>query len=185
MSANSEAVIAGRTILLYDSGYHPFVTTLLQKAQSEVFVTMFYISFRRGRRKSPVNTLVHELVNCRKRGLPVHVFLDQDRPDDVYGSRLINVEAADHLASHGVNVYFKDDDVVTHSKVVVVDGEHIVTGSHNWTLNSFFKFHETSLYFNSSEIARTLIADFRKRSARTPKVPDAPLPRRVVRTLRD
>ena len=41
--------------------------------------------------------------------------------------------------------------VCQHAKIIEIDGKHVVIGSHNWTLNSFTRNSEVSVYLTDAE----------------------------------
>ena len=149
--------------VLYDTGYPIYVGEQIKNARKSIYVTMFFMSYDPKKKKSAVNQLVDSLAKAKKRGVSVNVILDRDKEGDVYLSRIINKEAFTFLMRQGVNVYFDSVNILTHSKVIVVDEAQVIIGSHNWTLDSFYKYNETSLVLNSPELADYYITQFKSR----------------------
>ena len=66
------------------------------------------------------------ILDAHKRGVQVQVILDQSQRAEKYSS-------ADFLANQGVPVMIDARHAIAHNKVIVIDGEVIITGSFNFT----------------------------------------------------
>ncbi len=66
------------------------------------------------------------LLEAHKRGVNVRVVLDKSQETEKYTS-------ATFLANAGVPVRIDDDFAIAHSKIMIIDGETVITGSFNFT----------------------------------------------------
>jgi phosphatidylserine/phosphatidylglycerophosphate/cardiolipin synthase-like enzyme len=66
------------------------------------------------------------LLGEHKRGVQVQVILDKSQRSDKYPS-------ADFLANQGVPVVIDANHAIAHNKIIVIDGELVLTGSFNFT----------------------------------------------------
>jgi phosphatidylserine/phosphatidylglycerophosphate/cardiolipin synthase-like enzyme len=66
------------------------------------------------------------LLDTHKRGVQVQVILDKSQRSEKYSS-------ADFLANQGVPVVIDANHAISHNKVIVIDGETVLTGSFNFT----------------------------------------------------
>jgi phosphatidylserine/phosphatidylglycerophosphate/cardiolipin synthase-like enzyme len=66
------------------------------------------------------------LLDAHKRGVQVQVILDKSQRSDKYSS-------ADFLANQGVPVVIDANHAIAHNKIIVIDGEMVLTGSFNFT----------------------------------------------------
>ena len=66
------------------------------------------------------------LLDAHKRGVQVQVILDKSQRSEKYSS-------ADFLANQGVPVMIDANHAIAHNKVIVIDGETVLTGSFNFT----------------------------------------------------
>jgi phosphatidylserine/phosphatidylglycerophosphate/cardiolipin synthase-like enzyme len=66
------------------------------------------------------------LVDAHKRGVRVDVILDKDNRTDKYS-------AADFLANQGVPTKIDAAHAIAHNKIIIIDGETVITGSFNFT----------------------------------------------------
>ncbi len=60
----------------------------------------------------------------------------------------------------GIEAYYENIYVVTHSKAIVIDGETVILGSANWTESSLRRNHEASCLVRSKELAKEYLHDF-------------------------
>ncbi len=73
---------------------------------------------------------------------------------------MVNTRAKNFLAANGVPVKFDSEERLLHSKFVVVDGQTVVVGSHNWSIGSFFEFDDVSLAIASATLAQEFTGRF-------------------------
>jgi phosphatidylserine/phosphatidylglycerophosphate/cardiolipin synthase-like enzyme len=66
------------------------------------------------------------LLDAHKRGVQVQVILDKSQRSDKYSS-------ADFLANQGVPVVIDANHAIAHNKIIVIDGETVLSGSFNFT----------------------------------------------------
>ena len=66
------------------------------------------------------------LLDAHKRGVQVQVILDKSQRSEKYSS-------ADFLANQGVPVVIDANHAIAHNKVMVIDGETVLTGRFNFT----------------------------------------------------
>lgn len=66
------------------------------------------------------------LLNAHKRGVKVEVILDKSRNREKYSS-------ADFLAQAGIPIKIDAAHTIAHNKVIIIDGEVVITGSFNFS----------------------------------------------------
>jgi phosphatidylserine/phosphatidylglycerophosphate/cardiolipin synthase-like enzyme len=89
----------------------------LDKAQTTVLVQAYsFTSYR----------IAKALLDAHKRGVKVEVILDKSQKGDQYSS-------ADFLANSGIPTKIDAAHAIAHNKVMIVDGETVITGSFNFT----------------------------------------------------
>lgn len=71
------------------------------------------------------DSIAKALLAARKRGVDVKVIIDADKADD-------KSSEAKWLAKRGMPTYL-DDKHKAHNKIILIDGETIITGSYNFT----------------------------------------------------
>ena len=143
---------------LSGSAYIDVLTTLLQNATESIAVSMFY--FHVGSLEDPGGLVFSELIAAKARGVSVRVILDDDFEGDYHNARnvnrntfqLLNDNSIEHLPYYG--------DISNHSKLVIVDKQHVLAGSHNWTTSSFYRYQDNSFYVLSDSFGASLTAYF-------------------------
>jgi phosphatidylserine/phosphatidylglycerophosphate/cardiolipin synthase-like enzyme len=65
------------------------------------------------------------LLSAHKRGVQVQVILDKSQRSDKYSS-------ADFLANQGIPVVIDANHAMAHNKIIVIDGETVLTGRFNF-----------------------------------------------------
>ena len=86
------------------------------------------------------------LLDAHKRGMKVQVILDKSQRSEKYSS-------ADFLANQGVPVMIDANHAIAHNKVIVIDGELLITGSFNFTKAAQEKNAENLLIIRDSALA--------------------------------
>ena len=111
--------------------------------------------------KDMAYTLQEELISAKRRGVKVTVILETSGKDE-WGEYVtqINEEVRDLLRKSGVQVYLDDEKTTTHAKLLVIDEEITVLGSHNWTFAAFMRNNESSVRITSRPVARQYISYF-------------------------
>lgn len=149
--------------------YFPAVKKLIQEAQKEIKISIYYMALTS---KGPVSELLNELVNAKKRGVDIEIVLDWDSSPEVFNKEDIkNVKAFSFLKRNDLKVFYDDNKALNHSKYLVIDKEILVVGSHNWSANAFNSNHESTLVVRSKELAAIYLQYFKD----LPKVLPAPV----------
>lgn len=91
--------------------------------------------------------IARELADAHRRGVEVHVILDKSNRTEKYS-------AADFLAHAGIAVLIDSEHRIAHNKVMVIDGETVITGSFNFTKAAQLDNAENVLVIHSQELAK-------------------------------
>jgi len=89
----------------------------LNKAQSTVLIQAYSFT------SAPI---AKALLNAHKRGVKIEVILDKSQKTDKYSS-------ATFFYNSGIPVKIDAQHAIAHNKVMVIDGETVITGSFNFT----------------------------------------------------
>jgi phosphatidylserine/phosphatidylglycerophosphate/cardiolipin synthase-like enzyme len=98
-----------------------------------------------------INDLLLALVAARQRGVEVCVGLDQGL---VYGTTdrdPKNDAAAAWLTAHGITVVWDEKNRTSHAKILLVDDQVAIIGSHNWTRAALTDNREVSVLITDGE----------------------------------
>jgi phosphatidylserine/phosphatidylglycerophosphate/cardiolipin synthase-like enzyme len=86
------------------------------------------------------------LLDAHKRGVQVQVILDKSQRSEKYSS-------ADFLANQGVPTMIDANHAIAHNKVMIIDGETLITGSFNFTKAAQTQNAENLLIINDPALA--------------------------------
>lgn len=149
-------------LLHSDSGEDNFVASIeraIENAQSRVWVMLFVLR-QEDRGEGPVTRLVEALARAQKRGVDVQVVLDQSLR---WGSDEVepkHIDAQAWLQSLGVPVLIDGLEQRTHAKTLLIDGDTVVVGSHNWTFSALSRNVELSIMLHDRQMARQVADHF-------------------------
>jgi phosphatidylserine/phosphatidylglycerophosphate/cardiolipin synthase-like enzyme len=149
---NPETVKDATIMTLFDANYFTALLDELAAAKQSIDVAMFY--FGGTKRPNAITSRIAEaLIDAHKRDVAVRVLLDLDRPEDIYGSERANKLRFNQLKKAGIMVAFDAPEKANHSKLVVIDRERVMIGSHNWTEGSASRYQEMSFAIASKSLA--------------------------------
>lgn len=148
--------------LIFDSEYLSFLTEMIKETTTSLRIIMFFMKYDDDK-NYPTDELINEIINKKQNNVDIKVILDKDSESQVYGSRFINAEVYQKFTDNNIEVRYDKIDKLTHTKLVVSDGRHVVLGSHNWTAGSFYVYDDTSIYIDSVELAKFYESEFEKR----------------------
>lgn len=148
--------------ILFDHQYQPFVDQLLKEAKIRIYINMFFFRFL-DEPSYVTDSLVGSLISFAEQGGEVKVLIEGGDVNDNPDTSDANSELYRFLSKTKAEVRYDTDEKATHSKLVLVDTEHIVIGSHNWTAGSFYQYDDTSAYIKSPELAKYYENLFKKR----------------------
>lgn len=138
---------------LIDEEYFPVVHEALDKAKKSIYIAM-YAAKKEEDPDSPVNQLLDDLIQAHKRGVMVKVLLEEPSPklESYKGLHESNKGVINYLTRAGVEAEFDSPERETHDKLVLIDGDTIIIGAHNWTYSALKLNRETSVFIKSSPI---------------------------------
>ena len=94
------------------------------------------------------------LLAAHKRGVNVEVILDKSQKSEKYSE-------ADFLVNVGIPVQIDTKHAIAHNKIMVIDGETVITGSFNFTTAAEEKNAENLLVIRSPELAAKYAANWK------------------------
>jgi phosphatidylserine/phosphatidylglycerophosphate/cardiolipin synthase-like enzyme len=86
------------------------------------------------------------LLDAHKRGVQVQVILDKSQRSEKYSS-------ADFLANQGVPTMIDAEHAIAHNKIIIIDGETVISGSFNFTKAAQEKNAENLLIIHDNALA--------------------------------
>jgi phosphatidylserine/phosphatidylglycerophosphate/cardiolipin synthase-like enzyme len=116
---------------------HHRITNEIGKAKTTVLVQAYSFT------SAPI---ANALVDAHKRGVKVQVVLDSSQRTEKYSS-------ADFIRNAGITCLIDDAHAIAHNKVVVIDGQTVITGSFNFTKAAEEKNAENLLIIHDPALA--------------------------------
>jgi phosphatidylserine/phosphatidylglycerophosphate/cardiolipin synthase-like enzyme len=122
------------------------ITRELNKAKSTILVQAYTFS------SAPI---AKALVNAHKRGVMVEVILDKSQRTQKYSS-------ATFLYNQGIPVRIDAQHAIAHNKVMVIDGDTVITGSFNFTKAAEESNAENLLIIHDKKLAERYIKNWQE-----------------------
>jgi len=123
---------------------------LLKKAEREICISTFRFENPMNKKCKVLDRLFFNLAEARKRKVTVKVLLNLY--DEKIRAGQINKKTARELQRFGCLVKRPQGNAVNHAKLLIVDGQEFICGSHNLTRHSFGSNFEISLYYSGDKI---------------------------------
>ena len=137
-----------------DRVYVGKITSLLNEARTSIVASLFLVRPGEDSEEHPVNRLLQALLDARRRGVEVTMYLN---------TKLENQSAAsvgrgpwfDRLHEAGVVIHLIPPVRRLHDKLIVVDRRLVVEGSTNWSVAAIADNFESATIIESPELAET------------------------------
>ena len=136
--------------LLWDSNYSAAVTRAIQAAQKSIYITTFKMEPKKSPKARRVNELLSQLVSANNRGLDVRVLLNFQ--ENKKSTSSINWYAANALRKRGLTPKYVKKKRTLHAKIILIDSDITILGSHNWSVMSHDRNIELSVILKSETI---------------------------------
>jgi phosphatidylserine/phosphatidylglycerophosphate/cardiolipin synthase-like enzyme len=153
-AASSTHATASTHKIIDNQQYLPELMKLLDGATRSINIAQYNMYSESGDAKAITDKLI--ALKKAKPDLQIRVFLEGD-----HGSGAVrNHATAAKLKAGGIDVMFDSTNLITHEKVVSVDGKYVLAGSHNMTNTSMDQNNEVSLSLGSAALAKAYDAYF-------------------------
>ena len=122
------------------------ILSTLDNAKTEILVQAYSFT------SAPI---AQALVKAHKRGVKIQVILDKSQKKERYTS-------ATFLSNAGIQTFIDDAHAIAHNKVMIIDGETVVTGSFNFTKAAEERNAENLLIIKSKDMAKLYLSNWAK-----------------------
>ena len=126
---------------------------LIDASRNQLFFTVFQSSFVPGKTSKP-DVLIDAIIRAHQRGVKVRVLVNFSGASTVTSK---NRTLSQHLAERGVPVRAAGRGYLVHGKVLIIDREIVIIGSHNLTQRGLWTNYEASIALHSEAIAGNMI----------------------------
>lgn len=116
----------------------PEILRAINSSKKSVTLVNYIAEFTEHHSEDPVSELANALAAAKARGCAVSVILEGFRLSDNYPFYRF-------LKDRGADVWLDTSQTLIHYKVVVVDDEYLIAGSHNWSHAAFLRNEEFSI----------------------------------------
>lgn len=144
--------------LLWDCDYAWVVSKLIRSARQGVYLTTYKMEPKSTPKAQNINRLISQLVSADHRGLDVKVLMNFQENKKATSS--INWYAANALARRNLKSRHLSSGRILHAKIVIIDFDIVIIGSHNWSVLSQCRNMEFSVMLRSKVINRELREKF-------------------------
>lgn len=153
--ATTQAADAPKTVVYFSprGGCTEAVVDALGKARKTILVQAYSFT------SAPI---AKALVDAQKRGVKVQVILDKSQRTEKYSS-------ATFLKNEGVPPLIDTKHAIAHNKVMVIDGETVITGSFNFTKAAEERNAENLLVIRNAKLARQYAENWQSHAAHSEK----------------
>lgn len=136
--------------LLTDREYFDVLQETIGSAQTEIVVCAYLFKTLPGAEGYP-ERIVKSLADAAKRGVDVVAVMELNQEGGDLAKT--NAETAKRLEKAGIRICPDPQNVVTHTKLVIVDRRVLFVGSHNLTQSALHYNHEASVRIDSPVMA--------------------------------
>lgn len=150
-----------KVVPLANKDYYWFLLDSFRRARKRIWVTMFIVSVERASDPmGEVRTLVKELARAKSNGVDVRFMTGHsDLAPIARANQISRLFAATKGLPQKVHRPLTRES--THQKVVIIDNEILIVGSHNWLHESFNEALEDSIAVYSRELVMLAATEFR------------------------
>lgn len=129
--------------LIHDEKYQYEAARLIDAAHAEILISTFKIQRPARRQGEVLTTLLNMLCVKSKAGIRVRLLMNWS--DKFKGVAKTNAVVASMMRAAGVDVRYFADGRCAHAKMLIVDKQAAIIGSHNWSVMSFTRNFEVSV----------------------------------------
>jgi len=129
--------------------YPKRVIPLVNSARSTIEILMFLWKWYGHESAGGVQRLNLALCGAARRGVKIKVLLNIESMG--HAITKINTRTAQHLQQHGIEIKWGQVGILTHAKMMIIDDEIMVLGSHNYSKSAFSRNQEASIIVSGRE----------------------------------
>lgn len=125
---------------------------IIRRATKSIDIAAYTWKWYEHQASTAIQRLNYAIIEKARCGLPIRARFNHES-----GSRILtaeNTRTAQKLRRYGIVTKFDHTAVMSHLKMIIVDNEIVIIGSHNLTTRSVSQNNETSVALIGREIAR-------------------------------
>ena len=145
-------------ILILDDNFLPVAEGLIKQAKSVIFISTFKLEINDRPRGRKLKAFFDTLINRAKAGIKVKILFNWH--DDKHSVPKTNAHAATVLKNAGIEVRHLKKNRCCHSKLLIVDSNQAIIGSHNLSIRSCSNNFEVSYLLTDIDSLNRVCAVF-------------------------
>lgn len=151
----------GDIIPLIDRQYFDVVKELMSKSTQRILVMVYGFKLSKtGDTDTKGDVLANETIKAKRRKVETKVLLEKSNFNDKLNE--MNGATIQHFKENGVDARFDSKDIITHSKVVIID-DAVILGATNWSCSGLEKWHNTDILIRKREIVDFFVNYFEEK----------------------
>ena len=153
-------IFTGNIIPLIDRQYCDVVKKLMSKSTQRIFVMVYGFKLIERAENTKGYILANEMIKAKRRKVETKILLEKSN----FSKQLnkINSETIDYFKENGVDARFDSKNIITHSKVVIID-DAVILGATNWSYSGLEKWHNTDILIRKREIVDFFVNYFEEK----------------------
>ena len=145
--SNSDSIVP-----IVNDNYFNITFPEISSAKSSIDIVLY--EFKWYDSNNSVVKIRNALVSAAERKVSVRVILDQaNYRDQETELSKENRKTGNYLMSKGIEVKYDSLKQTTHNKMLIIDNEIVILGSHNWGYSAFTKNNEASILIKDAKVA--------------------------------
>jgi phosphatidylserine/phosphatidylglycerophosphate/cardiolipin synthase-like enzyme len=132
--------------------YFPAIIDLIRNAKRSIDVLQYTWSWRQWERNNCITQITTEVMRAKQRGVTVRVVFNIESQN--HAITHANQRTLKKIGSVGVESKTTRTTPTLHAKLIIVDNELVLLGSHNLSGRSLLSNYETSVIIRSVEVAK-------------------------------
>ena len=119
-------------MLLYDNEFLPQAIALIESAKSNIRIATFKAEISLKPQGYKLKRFFDILAEKKSQGIEVNFLINKN--DNKRGTPRSNIPAIQFFKAHKINIRVLRDNRCAHAKIILVDQERAIIGSHNLSL---------------------------------------------------
>jgi len=147
-------------LVVLDNSFLAIVTPLIAKAKFEILISTFKLELSDKPRGRALKKFFEELFRARARGLRINMLFNWHA--DRRSVPLTNYSAGCELKNKNIAVKYLPKNRCCHTKIILIDREYALVGSHNLSIKSTTENFEISYLITDKDEIKNLVLIYEK-----------------------
>jgi len=145
-------------LLVKDNDYLQYANALVEGARKEICISSFKLEISDKPRGRDLKAYFDRIIEKMKTGVKIKILFNWH--EDLHSVAKTNLYASRFLKNAGVDIRYLKDNRCCHAKILIIDKEKVLLGSHNLSIRSTQNNFELSYLIPDPETAAQVSAIF-------------------------